>query len=233
MYTEEIESNGFAVIPDVLDPTSVAKLVEQLTHIPRSDATKQRGQSYFGIRNLINIAPFVHQLACCAGVRSIVDSVAGTQAQVVRGIFFDKTPEANWKVAWHQDLTIAVRNKKEIAGFKCWSQKAGITHVQPPTSVLEDMLTLRLHLDDATEESGALKVVPGSHKHGRLSSTEIERLRRETPPVICPVKTGGVLVMRPLLLHSSSLLSDKLHRRVIHLEFSAISLPGGLEWNPS
>jgi hypothetical protein len=95
MYTEEIESNGFAVIPDVLDPTTVAKLVEQLTHIPRSDATKQRGQSYFGIRNLINIAPFVRQLACSPGVRSIVDSVAGTQAQVVRGIFFDKTPEAN------------------------------------------------------------------------------------------------------------------------------------------
>jgi ectoine hydroxylase-related dioxygenase (phytanoyl-CoA dioxygenase family) len=159
--------------------------------------------------------------------------VAGPQAQVVRGIFFDKTPEANWKVAWHQDLTIAVRDKKEIAGFKGWSRKAGITHVQPPTWVLQKMLTLRLHLDDATEESGALKVIPGSHKHGRLSSTDIARVRRETPLVICPVKIGGVLAMRPLLLHSSSVSSASLHRRVIHLEFSAINLPGGLEWQRS
>jgi ectoine hydroxylase-related dioxygenase (phytanoyl-CoA dioxygenase family) len=233
MYTIEIESNGFAVIPNVLDPATVSCLVDQLAHIPRSNATKQRGQSYFGIRNLLNIAPFVQELAGSSGVRSIVERVAGKQAQVVRGIFFDKTPEANWKVAWHQDLTIAVRRKKELAGFKCWSRKAGIAHVQPPAFVLEKMLALRLHLDDATDESGALRVIAGSHRHGRLSSTDIEKIKQETQPVTCPVKKGGALLMRPLLLHSSSASSARSHRRVIHLEFSSISLPGGLEWHRS
>jgi len=233
MYTKEIESNGFAVIPNVLDPATVAWLVDQLAHIPRSNATKQRGQSYFGIRNLLNVAPSVHELASSSCVRSIVERVAGTQVQVVRGIFFDKTPEANWKVARHQDLTIAVRQKKELVGFKCWSRKAGITHVQPPDFVLQKMLALRLHLDDNTEESGALRVIPGSHKHGRLSATDIERIKQETQPVSCPVKKGGAVAMRPLLLHSSSLSSAKSHRRVIHLEFSSISLPGGLEWQLS
>jgi ectoine hydroxylase-related dioxygenase (phytanoyl-CoA dioxygenase family) len=233
MYPKEIESNGFAVIPRVLDPATVACLVDQLAHVPRSNATKQRGQSYFGIRNLLNVAPFVQELAGSACVRSIVERVAGKQAQVVRGIFFDKTPEANWKVAWHQDLTIAVRHKKELVGFKCWSRKAGITHVQPPVFVLDTMVALRLHLDDTTEESGALKVIPGSHKHGRLTATEIEKIKQETQPVTCPVKKGGVLLMRPLLLHSSSASSARSHRRVIHLEFSSISLPGGLEWHRS
>ena len=233
MYTKEIESNGFAVIPRVLDPVTVACLVDQLAHVPRSNATKQRGESYFGIRNLLSVAPFVQELAGSACVRSIVERVAGKQTQVVCGIFFDKTPEANWKVAWHQDLTIAVRCKKELAGFKCWSRKAGITHVQPPAFVLEEMLALRLHLDDATDESGALRVIAGSHRHGRLSSTDIEKIKQETQPVTCPVKKGGALLMRPLLLHSSSASSAKSHRRVIHLEFSSISLPGGLEWHRS
>ena len=234
MYTKEIESNGFAVIPRVLDPATVACLVDQLAHVPRSNATKQRGPSYFGIRNLLNIAPFVQELAGSACVRSIVERVAGKQAQVVRGIFFDKTPEANWKVAWHQDLSIAVRHKKELVGFKCWSRKAGITHVQPPAFVLDNILALRLHLDDTTEESGALKVIPGSHRHGRLSSTDIERIKQETPPVNCRVNKGDALVMRPLLLHSSSVSNARSHhRRVIHLEFSSISLPGGLEWHRS
>lgn len=233
MYTEELESNGFAVIPNVLDPSTIACLIDQLGRIPIGNATKQRGQSYFGIRNLLNVAPFVDELASSPCVRSIVERVAGKQAQVVRGIFFDKTPEANWKVAWHQDLTIAVRDKREIIGFKCWSQKAGITHVQPPAFVLVEMLALRLHLDDTTEESGALKVIPGSHKHGRLTSTDIEKIKQETKPVNCAVKKGGALAMRPLLLHSSSASTVRSHRRVIHLEFSSINLPGGLEWHRS
>lgn len=233
MYTEDIESNGFAVIPNALDPATVAVLVDQLARIPRSDATKQRGQSYFGIRNLLSVAPFVHELAGSDCLRSIVERVIGKQAQVVRGIFFDKTPEANWKVTWHQDLAIAVQHKKELVGFRCWSQKAGITHVQPPAYVLETMLSLRLHLDDATQESGALKVIPGSHKHGRLSSTDIEIVKQETQPLTCPVKKGGALAMRPLLLHSSSVSSARSHRRVIHLEFASIDLPGGLEWHRS
>lgn len=233
MYNKEIDSNGFAVIPKLLDPATVALLVDQLANIPRSNSTKQRGSSCFGIRNLLSVAPFVQELAGSARVRAIVERFAGKQARVVRGIFFDKTPEANWKVAWHQDLTIAVRNKKELVGFRCWSLKAGSTHVQPPDLILEKMLTLRLHLDDTTQESGALKVIPGSHRHGRLSSIEIERIRQETPSVTCPIKKGGALAMRPLLLHSSSVSVAKSHRRVIHLEFTSIDLPGGLEWRLS
>lgn len=233
MYAEEIKSNGFAVIPDVLDPATVDSLIDQFALIPRSNATKQRGDRYFGIRNLLNVAPFVHELAVSDGVRSIVELVAGKQAQVVRGIFFDKTPEANWKVAWHQDLTIAVRSRKELAGFECWSLKAGVIHVQPPDFVLESILALRLHLDDASCENGALRVILGSHTQGRLSFTEIERIKHETQPVSCPVKKGGALAMRPLLLHSSSVSNTASHRRVIHLEFSSIELPDGLEWHRS
>lgn len=233
MYAKEIESNGFAIIPDVLDSGSVDSLIDRFALIPPSNATKQRGHRYFGIRNLLNVAPFVRELADSDQVRSIIERVVGKQAQVVRGIFFDKTPEANWKVAWHQDLTIAVCSKKDLAGFEGWSLKAGIIHVQPPAFVLDSILSLRLHLDDASGENGALRVIPGSHTQGRLSSSEIERIKRETLPVSCPVKTGGVLAMRPLLLHSSSASSAHSHRRVIHLEFSSIELPESLEWHRS
>lgn len=233
MYAEQIESNGFAVIPDVLDPATVDRVIDQLAIIPRSSATKQRGERYFGIRNLLNVAPFVHELAGADRVRAIVEHVAGTQAQVVRAIFFDKSPEANWKVAWHQDLTIAVRSRKELAGFECWSLKAGIIHVQPPASVLENILAVRLHLDDTSGENGALKVIPGSHTRGRLSFSEIEVIKQKTQPVCCPVKKGGAMLMRPLLLHSSSVSSVSSHRRVIHLEFSSAGLPGELEWHRS
>jgi hypothetical protein len=230
IHSEEIQARGFAVIPGVLDEATVAGLIDQLQQIPRGRSTKQRGQSYFGIRNLLTMAPYVYELANSPCIRSIVDPIAGAQARVVRGIFFDKTPEANWKVAWHQDLSIAVQQRKELAGFKCWSNKAGVTHVQPPTFVLEKILAVRLHLDATNENNGALRVIPKSHRYGRLGAVDIQKLKREGQAVVCSVEKGGALAMSPLLLHSSSVSLNTFHRRVIHLEFTSIELPGGLEW---
>jgi len=232
-YSKDIEARGFAIIPGVLDSRGVARISEQLIQIPRSDSTRQRGQSYFGIRNLLSIVPALRDLPNSPSIRSLVDPIVGRQAQVVCGTFFDKTAEANWKVPWHQDLTIAVRQRKNVVGFNCWTLKAGITHVQPPASVLDEVLALRLHLDATNEESGALKVIPGSHKRGRLSADDIQKIRLESEPVVCSVERGDVLAMRPLLLHSSSVSSNASHRRVIHLEFCSVDLPGGLEWSLS
>ena len=229
-YSEEIQAIGFAIIPGLLDSEGIARIIEQLTTVPRSDSTKQRGESYFGIRNLLSIVPSLKDLASSAAIRSLVEPIAGPKARVVRGIFFDKTPEANWKVPWHQDLTIAVRERREVEGFTCWSQKAGVTHVQPPSCILSDVLALRIHLDATNEDSGALRVIPGSHLRGRLSANDIQEIREETKPIVCSVQQGDVLAMRPLLLHSSSTSSNASHRRVIHLEFCSVDLPGGLEW---
>jgi ectoine hydroxylase-related dioxygenase (phytanoyl-CoA dioxygenase family) len=232
-YSEDIKAKGFAIIPGVLDSKGIDRILEQLVQVTPNDSTRQRGQSYFGIRNLLSVVPALRDLTGSPAIRSLVDPIAGPQAHVVGCTFFDKTPEANWKVPWHQDLTIAVRQRREVAGFNCWTLKAGINHVQPPAKVLQEVLALRLHLDSTNEESGALKVIPGSHKHGRLSADDVQRIRLGSEPVVCSVGRGDVLAMRPLLLHSSSVSSKAAHRRVIHLEFCSVALPGGLEWSLS
>jgi hypothetical protein len=229
-YAEQLEQHGFAVVPDAINGPTADWAVRVIESAAGGEATLTRGASAFGIRKLLDVVPALRTLAHGASLRSLVDPVEGGEAAVVRGIFFDKTRDANWKVAWHQDLTIAVRERREVAGFGPWSVKAGLVHVQPPAAVLEHVLTVRLHLDDADETSGALKVVPGSHRHGRLSPAEIRRLKERAGVVTCAVKRGGALLMRPLLLHASSSAARPLHRRVLHLEYSAHKLPGGLEW---
>lgn len=151
-------------------------------------------------------------------------------ARPVRGIFFDKVEGANWKVPWHQDVTIAVKERRDVPGFRGWSLKDGIPHVQPPVEVLEKMLTCRLSLDDCTPENGPLRVIPGSHRLGRLPKSEVLRLGHEGPAVECCVPAGGAVWMKPLLIHSSSKARVPSHRRVLHLEFAGCDLPGGLEW---
>ena len=88
-----------------------------------------------------------------------------------------------------------------------------------------------LHLDDCDESNGPLRVIPGSHGQGILSSEQIARHRQETAEVVCTVPAGGALVMAPLLLHASSRARSPSHRRVLHLEFAPLGLlPEGLAW---
>ena len=142
----------------------------------------------------------------------------------------DKTSEANWNVAWHQDLSIAVRERMDVRGFGPWSIKAGVVHVQPPREVLERMVTLRLHLDDCMAENGPLRVIPCSHSQGVLTPAKVSQMTSESKAVTCTVGTGGAIVMRPLILHASSKALRPSHRRVVHLEFSSAELPAPLQW---
>ena len=182
-----------------------------------------------GRRNMLAIGA-VAEFAHSQRLIELVRSHTGGEPRAVRAIWFNKSPEANWLVAWHQDLAIAVRKRVEAPGFGGWSVKEGVPHVQPPAEVLERMLTVRVHLDDADAENGALRVIGGIHLAGRLDAEQIEAARRERAETICTARAGDALLMRPLLLHASGRSNSDRPRRVLHLEYAAMALPHGLRW---
>jgi hypothetical protein len=215
----EVERDGFTVVPGVLSAAEQRELLDALG--PVSGA---------GRRGLL-AQPAVAELAGSDALLALARPHLPAEPLPVRALFFDKSPEANWLVAWHQDLTLALRNRAEVPGFGPWSVKDGVPHVQPPVELLERMLAVRLHLDDADETNGALRVLPGSHRLGRLYATRIQELRAGQPDVLCAVSAGDALLMRPLLLHASSRSSSARHRRVLHIEYAAFCLPEGLSWH--
>lgn len=177
--------------------------------------------------------PHVRALAASDGVGRIVGPILGEGAFPIRAILFNKTPTSNWPVAWHQDVMIPLFDQRPVEGFDAWSSKGGVLHARPPAHVLEAMLAVRIDLDGSSQESGALRVLPGTHGKGILSHDAISECVRHTTPIDCVVPAGGALVMRPLLLHASSRTTGKRLRRVIHIEFagaSVMKLPGGLRW---
>lgn len=232
-FAQTIRERGCCVVESVLSASEVNSLriaVDAAVEAqPEEESVRDRGGVY-AIRNLTEVVPEVRQLHAHTNVTRLVADVLGTQALLVRGLFFDKTPDSNWGIFWHQDLSIAVRRREQVEGFRPWSVKAGIPHVQPPSEILDGMLTVRLHLDDCSEANGALRVIPGSHRSARLSLAESERLQQNGEPMTCEVATGGAVVMKPLLLHSSHKGTSKSRRRVLHLEFASAPLPGPLEW---
>jgi ectoine hydroxylase-related dioxygenase (phytanoyl-CoA dioxygenase family) len=176
----------------------------------------------------------VQLLARSAPIRRVAEEALGPNCFAVRGILFDKTPNTNWKVTWHQDLTIAVRERRDSAGFASWTEKDGVAHVQPPHTVLERMVAVRIHLDPCGLDNGPVRVLSGSHRHGRLTGKEIDTWKARVPATDCLVERGGILAFFPLLLHASSPSQSPTHRRVVHLEFAAgelKELPGGLAWH--
>lgn len=225
-----VDREGFAVVESVFGPAEVEALASAVDAAGAEAWVRRRGRDAFGIRNLLAAVPLARRYASEGPMREIAAAVLGPGARPVKGLFFDKTSAANWKVPWHQDLTVCVRERREVPGFGPWSRKLGLHHVQPPAGVLAGVLALRLHLDDAGPEHGALRVIPGSHRHGRLDSARIDEMSGSLPAVVCPVPAGGVMAMRPLLLHSSSPCVRPGHRRVLHIEYAAGELPGGLEW---
>jgi hypothetical protein len=223
---DDFDVDGFAVVEQVIADGIVGELIAALAQIERARSERHRG----GIRNLLQVCPEVRRVAESPGIRGLVLPALGPAARPVRGILFDKTPDANWKVPWHQDLTIAVRERIEVEGYGPWSVKAGVLHVQPPVAILERMLAVRIHLDDCAKANGALRVLPGSHRDGRLTDQQIDDMRQSIREVCCEVPRCGALLIRPLLLHASSPAEVADHRRVIHIEFAGCELPGGLRW---
>lgn len=231
-YVDVLARDGYIVVADVIDESQSAQLILAVQRAAQPQSVRERNSRVYAIRNLLTLVPQVGELARSRAIRNLIDPVLGPDTRVVRGLLFDKTPNTNWKVAWHQDLSIAVRRRVNLAGYGPWSVKADVVHVQPPLTVLQRMLTVRVHLDDCGPENGPLKVVPGSHAHGLLEPDEIKHWSARLP-VACHVPTGGALIMRPLILHASSSAQQPSHRRVIHLEFAAAPLPRGLEWHES
>ncbi len=218
-FRSEVEAQGFAIVKGVLSADEQRDLLSALG--PMAGA---------GRRGLLGFPP-VAQVASSARLLEIVRPHLPREPAAARAIYFDKSAEANWLVPWHQDLTLAVRAQVDAPGFGPWSIKDGMPHCQAPVELLEQMLTIRLHLDDADEANGALRVIPGSHRCGRLSPEQIREMRAQHPETLCAASAGDALLMRPLLLHASSRSTSPSHRRVLHLEYVAFALPCGLQWS--
>lgn len=217
--------NGYAVIEGMLDD----RFIDRLSHF-LGNLGGLRHSKAAGVRNLFERCPDLKTLVQYDVIRQTIAGLLGDSAFAVRAILFDKTPDTYWYVTWHQDTTIAVQARHDVQGYGPWSKKMGIHHVRPPAEVLRRMVTLRIHLDSCEEENGRLRVIPGSHNDGILSSEEILRSVEEFQPVSCTVERGGCVVMSPLIVHSSSKSQVPSCRKVFHVEFANSELPKPLDW---
>lgn len=210
-----IDKDGFAIIPEFLAGEEIEPLLEGIS---RSAPHRSRA----GIRHALSLSP-VANLARELNVIGLARSVLGPAAFPFRATLFDKSLQSNWLVVWHQDTALPLRLRSEASGWGPWSVKEGVNYAHAPATALSQVLALRIHLDHSTASNGPLRVLPATHTLGVLDDDRIHELAIKTSAVECLVPAGGILAMRPLLIHASSKSLADADRRILHIEYAAHS----------
>lgn len=222
MWRSAVHECEFAIIPRVLPHTEVNLLLEALI-------SESLERTKADIRHALSHAS-VARLARDPRLLEIAQGILGASAFPFHATLFDKSPTANWLVVWHQDTALPLRVRCETPGWGPWSIKKGVIYAHAPASALSKILALRVHLDDSISKNGPLRVLPGTHTLGVLTDENLHERATTVSAVECLVPDGGVLAMRPLLVHSSSKSETQAPRRVLHIECAASSVMGdGLE----
>lgn len=163
-------------------------------------------------------------------LQATASDAAGQEVRAVRAVLFDKNDSADWSLGWHQDRTIAVRERVDVPGFGPWTRKQAIHHVEPPFPVIADMLTLRIHLDPVDMDNAPLMIVPATHRLGRIPVAKVAAIVEQAPIFSCLAEAGDVWLYRTPILHSSNAARPGRRRRVLQVDYAAGGLPAGLEW---
>ena len=200
-------------------------IAESAITLPEADAilaalsASEMSRSRAGARHILR-QPCVERIANDIRVLGLARTILGQNAIPFRATLFDKSPKSNWLVVWHQDTALPLREKRETPGWGPWSMKDGVTYAHAPAFALEQILALRIHLDDSTESNGPLRVLPGTHTRGVFTDAELQELDTQIDAVECTVGKGGIVAMRPLIAHASSKSQSSQPRRVLHIEYA-------------
>jgi ectoine hydroxylase-related dioxygenase (phytanoyl-CoA dioxygenase family) len=219
---EQVCRFGFATIPTAVPNSEITALLGELK-------TDGLSRSRAGFRHAMRhhaVAAFARDSRLVA----LAAEILGPTAIPFRATLFDKSPTSNWLVVWHQDTALPIRERRDVTGWGPWSTKDGIAYAHAPASALENVVALRVHLDDSTEDNGPLRVLPGTHSHGVLEDHAVHQLASKITPVDCLGPLGGLIAMKPLIVHASSKSRSPQPRRVLHIEYAlSLDLPDGLE----
>jgi hypothetical protein len=211
--------SGFAIVPGVFAGREVDAILRKL-----EGETLRRSRA--GARHLLSTS-VIAALAKDPRLILLAAKTLGSEPVPFGATLFDKSADANWLVAWHQDKALPLMERREAPGWGPWSQKDGVVYANAPATALAKVVALRVHLDDSTAENGPLRVLPGTHTLGVLSDAQIDDAVRRIEPVMCTVERGGVIVMRPLTVHASSKVTTAASRRVLHVEYAAATFDEG------
>ena len=225
---KHFEEKGYAIKENIYTDNEVNAILDCIQKNENSNLNFRKNTEIFAIRQALNEIPELKNLIFNKNLKTLIQELGSEAYFAIKSIYFDKPETSNWFVPYHQDLTISVTKRIDTENYCNWTKKNDQVAVQPPLSVLENIFTIRIHLDDTTFENGAVKVISHSHLQQIIPIADVTS--DKSKEVVCAVPKGGVMLMKPLTLHASTRTINHQRRRVLHIEFSNLTLDNQLEW---
>ncbi|HET6843429.1 MAG TPA: hypothetical protein VFK06_17380 [Candidatus Angelobacter sp.] len=119
-----VQQDGFAIVSDVLSAREISLLIAKLTGL---EAHRSRA----GFRHLMT-HPVVRELVHDSRLHMLAQQVLGADAFAFCATLFDKSPDSNWLITWHQDTALPLQEKRETPGWGPWSVKMGLNYAHAP-----------------------------------------------------------------------------------------------------
>lgn len=232
-FEQILEDEGYFISQPLIPEPVIDQILEKISELEKQCEKGTKNGHAYGIRHVTKLIPEVVELAFSEPIFNYVSNVLGRDAQLMKGIFFNKNQRVNWKVPYHRDVMIAVAKQLELKHYGPWTKREGVHFVRPPKELMAKVVAVRCHFDAITQHNGALRILPGSHRQLENQTTGFQELNNREE-VVCCAQKGSVMFMKPLLLHASSKCTDYQQRRVLHLEFAPKHLlPKELDWHES
>jgi hypothetical protein len=214
---ETYESRGFVELPGLFRPDELQPLRDALDDgggsagaftVPDADGNRQELSAWTELGDdLIGVLP---------RVRRMVDIATAAIGE----------PICHWhsKLSWKRPGTDAEWNWHQDYGF--WAEEG----------VGPQMCTIGVAVGPSTRENGCLRVVPGSHRAGRIDLVETGETRCSSPRVVdelvaasgihhCEMAPGDAVLFHSNLLHSSGPNHSAIPRTLFMSSYNAVSNP--------
>jgi phytanoyl-CoA hydroxylase len=191
----QYDEQGFVVIEDAFDASTVAALIEELDPLERQleELVEQRfdGKMFIARAGEITFTPHVvtrspaaNEFTRCAFFRDLTHDLLGDDIRLYWDQAVYKKPGTVDEFPWHQDN--------------------GYTYVEP-----QQYLTCWVALTDADERNGCPVVAPGLHREGTWAHETTDLgfdcgvAGSGKEGVAAPVRAGGVVVFSSLTPHKT------------------------------
>lgn len=204
---QEYTERGFVSLPHLLDETDLNRLHAAFDESVASGRMEVGDTEIIGNNDAIYKHPTFEEYASDERICSVVTELMGRPFELQHSKLMNKPTRdlGKGEILWHQDFPFF-----------------------PHTNT--DLLAVAIHLDDEDKDSGSVRAIPGSHRHGVLSHCEDGEFvykctemvdYRDEETVLFAGKAGNVTVHHSLLLHSSARKNADSPRRVLFYQYRA------------
>ena len=183
---DQLDREGYLIIQNFMGPELLGELREQIGQLFLSEGERagsefKQEEQTLRLANLVDKGEVFQRAIAMPEILERIAHVLGPQFKLSSLNARSANPHSTWVQPLHADMAAVPDEKGYWVANTVWM------------------------LDDFTEENGAIRMVPGSHRWGKLPQDALPDLQAPHPEeILITAKAGAVVVMNAHVWHGGT-----------------------------